>query len=295
MAKYFYSAGNGVIGTGYLCGTSDTTQSQFESMVSDTRDSISTGKIQQEATKATMQLQNNINSVSSLEIGSEWKLVLPQKLTLSLDHGNKHYGDFSEWHNTYEFCHDDVRYLLVTHESYISPNQDGSRYRAKSLIYEASLDPFVVDDEELIYDPEHVDSITLRDYGPKAKNPSETISYNFDLGLDLSLDNIGLNLGVSFSYTSTKESPKISDQGNMARDIVKIVFDYLDYSKSSGEFVDYCANQTMQTTTYLYQGDITGSTIGYFKDDRTISMYYRGDWPWTQVSCDFLFPLCFGF
>ena len=295
MAKYFYSTENDVIGTGYLFGTKDTTETQFEEMISDVQDSISSGKIQQEATMAEARLLNSINPLSSLEIGSDWKLVLPEKITWSLDHGNKHYGDFSEWNNTYEFCDEDVRYLLVTHESYISPNPDGSRYRAKSLTYNATLDPFIVNDEELIFDPAHVDSITLRDYGPKAKNPSETISYSFDLSLDLSLDNIGASIGFSSSYTTTRESPKVSDQGNMARDIVNIVFDYLDYDQASGAFVDYCKNQTMQTATYLYKSDNTGGQIGYFTDNRIVSMYYRGDWPWTKITCDFLNPLSFGF
>ncbi len=295
MAKYFFSTENDVIGTGYLFGTQDTTITQFEEMISDTQNSISTGKIQQEASVAEAKLFNDINPLSSLEIGSDWKLALPKKITWSLDHGNKHYGDFSEWHNTYEFCDEDVRYLLVTHESYISPNSDGSRYRAKSLIYNATLDPIIVNDEEQIFDTAHVDSITLRDYGPKAKNPNETISYGFDFSLDLSSDSIEANVGFSSTYTTTRESPTISDQGNMANDIVKIVFDYLDYKKASGTFVDYCKNQTMQTATYLYQGDNTGSIIGNFKDDRTVSMYYRGDWPWTKITCDFHNPLSFAF
>jgi len=266
LGKYFYEVEEGIVGEGYLIGTDFTTNEYLDKMVDTAKEEIKSGKIQRDYQNA------NARSIVSMAIGQSWSLVTSKKITWSLDYEDIHYGDFAEWYSSFKILTDNYAYYLIAHETYIAPNNDGTDdFRTSRLTYN-----FISHSQ-----------VELRDYQPKSKNPNMTISYGVDLSAEISSDSSStVSAGVSSTYSTILESPKVYDKGNMANDEVNIEFEYHNAWSTDEPWLSYNTNQSMQTAIYIIRENInTGYVVNY--DFRTIQMVRDDLWFWNDKTVNF--------
>lgn len=268
FGTYFYKIDNSNIGQGYLIGTNYTTKENMLDMVNSIKEDIDSNQL----TKEYKTL--NANNVVTMSIGTSWQTELSQKLTWSLDYEGIHYGDFSEWYTSFRIISNNYKYYLITHETYVSPNNDNTDdFRTSKIIYN--------------FDPKS-EQIELRDYEPKSKNPEMNISYGIDLGAEISSDNDAkVSASVSSTYSTTLESPKIYDKGNMAKNLVNIEFEYLHPDLEKEPWYSYNVNQSMQTAVYLIRENKSNTSSVKMYDVRTIQMLRDDFWPWNDKYVNF--------
>lgn len=272
LGKFYYEVEEGVVGQGHLLGTNYTTTEYLNQMVESAKKDIQSGSLKQE-----YQAQSNLTrSLSSISIGDSWELIWSDKIVWSLDHEGIHFGDFSEWYSTYQIITSDYSYYLITHESYISPNNDNTDdFRSSQLIYN--------------FNPNN-EHILLRDYYPKAKNPNMTVSYGCDVGAEIDSDGTAsVNAGVSSSYSTILESPKIYDRGNMAQNEVDILFEYVDPWAEDDTYYPYNTGQSMQTSIYLLREDAGRTDLVDMSDIRTVQMVRDHSLFWNDETVNFVY------
>ncbi|MDE6442587.1 MAG: hypothetical protein K2L12_07560 [Clostridia bacterium] len=272
LGKYFYEVKEGVIGEGYLIGTTYTTNENLNIMIQNTKDEIVNGIIQRD-------YQNtNSRSVASMAIGDSWTSTTSKKFTWSLDYDGVHYGDAAEWYSNFIIVTNNYRYRLMAHETYISPNNNKTDdFRASRLIYN--------------FKP-NSQQVQLRDYQPKSKNPSMTITYGSDLSAEIGSDSSAkIGASISSSYSTILESPKVYDKGNMAKDEVNIEFEYVNPWTENNPWYSYNINQSMQTAIYIVRENRSNKTSYSMSDNRIIQMIQDNFWPWKDKTINFEFNI----
>lgn len=269
LGKYFYKTKENFIGEGLMLGTSYTPNSKLFKMIKDTVLWIETSNI----TSNYYNLESN--SISSISVGDSWNQKFSTRITMSLDYDNIHYGDYLEWFSGYDVSSKNFNYYLLTHESYITPNSNNTDdFRSSKLIFKTSPTG------ETLY---------LRNYEPKAKNPETSISYGIDLSTEIDGNRTGkISAAVSSTYQTILTSPKIHDRTNMANDNLNIEFEYLNAWSEDEPFHTYNIETSMQTTSYIYRQN-KNKDIANILEERTIQMIRDDFWPWNDKTISFIF------
>lgn len=125
----------------------------------------------EEIEKLTNKVQSQINSgeicsrmITSPEVSirSDWNEISEVKIDSTFNEGTYHFGDFSEWQNFYYIKDTKYTYYLIMNQSFITPDTEfHGKYRTSSIKYNFN---------------DNSAEFLLRDYGPKMRNPQETIS-----------------------------------------------------------------------------------------------------------------------
>lgn len=263
---YFYTeAGKKVMGI--LLGTEHTNSIQLENLITNLSKDIQSKRLFSEI-RASI-------SDHSFSVGNAWTKSHSYKLTWSLDYEGMHYGDFSEWHDSYyAFSNNDI-YRMFTHETYSAPNRkDGTDdFRTANIKYH--------------FDPSD-SRISVRDYAPKNRNPEVQISYSSDIGAELSSNgDVKISASVSSSYSTILNSPVIHDYGNMANNIVEIDFEYVNPWTEDKPWYSYNTEQSMQTAMYIFKENRFSQSHATVKDYRTITMVRDDFWAWNDRIVNF--------
>lgn len=128
-------------------------------------------------------------------------------------------------------------FYVITHETYLSPVQT-SNGNYKGVGIQGILDLNSKDTSQIV-----------RDYGPKASQPSATIGFNFGITAEGNVSSQGFGVGAratfGFSYNTNVESPKIVDYGIMPYSS-NISFEYVDPGSWFGNFYNYNTHQSFQ-------------------------------------------------
>ncbi len=269
LGEYYVNVDGSYV-KGELIGTEYSNTSDLNVLVDKIITEIKTNDFDNDYIKRNAFLSNN----SSFQLGSDWAQTFSTKINASLDYEGLHYGDFSEWKEIYYIKTNKSVYYLVTNETYSTPNTDNTDdFRTSKILYDYN-------DNSSYY--------TLRDYGPKARNPEATISFSSSIGGEINSDGSAMiNSSLSASYTTIEESPKINDLGNMALDNVKIEFSYVDPWTESDPWYSYNKNQSMQNTFYIIKESRSNKVASSGTDLRTISIVRDDLMPWYDKTVNF--------
>ena len=251
--KFFYPLASGALCAGYLLGTQDTTAARLQEMI---------GNVKEEMKRGVSAYSANVTGDaygSVLQVGSDWSLCKAERYDMSLDSGSDHYGYVSEWNTKYSLCSGEYLYYLFGHETYLAPNHENTGiYRMSHLEY--------------IFQADHP-KVLLRNYEPKMKNPSTTLSYGWSAGGSM-------NGGVSCGYTTLADSPFLRDRGVMALDKVHLDFEYLKADTNDAPYYAYNVGQTMQTSVYIVREEDDNMDIVRMEDKRKITILKKGFLGW---------------
>ncbi len=271
IGKYYFYVKPNLMAEGIILGTQYTDTDNLKLMVEEIKADIENGNLKNQF------LKSSAENMSSLEISGDWSFNHSYKYNWSLDYENVHYGNYSEWHNSYEVSSNSYIYHLFAHETYVSPNRNNTDdFRTAHIKYH--------------FDPKS-DKLTLRDYAPKTRNPEATIGWSSSIGSEIGDDGVSVNASVSSSYSVIENSPKIHDYGNMANDIAEIDFEYLNPWDESDPWYSYNIEQSMQTSSYIFKEnkyDKSGATV---LDQRTITMVRDDLWAWNDRTVNFTYDI----
>lgn len=210
--------------------------------------------------------QTKIITNHSLSVEKDWIMLKEVKVDAILDYKNTYYASFSEWRTSYKLnssnkTHD---YFAFVNETYIKPNTYKTDFRTDELVYK--------------FDPTIGAKTELRDYQPKSKPPSETISYSVSVSGEIAADgNDKISSTISNSYSTLKESPKVHDQGNMLKNYAEIRMDYLEPFANQGIYYDYNIGQSYQSSAFIIKAQKLNQDI-IINDDRDVTIVRDGFW-----------------
>ena len=210
--------------------------------------------------------QTKILTNHSLSVEKDWIMLKEIKVDAILDHKNTNYASFSEWRTWYKLntnnkTHD---YFAFVNETYIKPNTYKTDFRTDELVYK-----FV---------PTIGAKTELRDYQPKSKPPSETITYSVSVSGEIAADgNDKVSSTISNSYSTLRESPKVHDQGNMMKNYAEIRMDYLEPFANKGQYYDYNIGQSYQSSVFIIKAQKLNQDI-IINDDRDVIIVRDGFW-----------------
>ena len=133
-------------------------------------------------------------------------------------------------------------YLITTHETYLEPTQTSNRnFKGVGV--------------ESILNLTSSNNFFIRDYAPKAANPSEEVEYSgyFGASGEFGTDpSVGANATFGFSYKKSVKSPKIIDASS-APDKMDIKFEYVDPGSWYGGFCEYNSGTSFQCSMTVLQ------------------------------------------
>ncbi|MBO8428276.1 MAG: hypothetical protein IAC58_07020 [Firmicutes bacterium] len=225
-------------------------------------------KIKDSILNQTYYSEDTENNTSKFNISSAYHLQSEVKITAELkDSSGEYFGSFASWRCVYQ--NDDYssstakENFIVTYEDYISPNQDKTDYRTDYL--------------SIYFNPNTRDEATLRDYSPKAQNPTGTISVSISSNDTISSNGtISIGTGASASYSTNISSPAVYDKGNMVQNYAQIDYDYLYPKKDKGPYYEYNIGQSCQLAAFrFYTKQRSEISI---KSPHTITILRDGFW-----------------
>lgn len=213
-----------------------------------------------------------LKSINSLNVDSNWKVLNEEKIDVVVEtEGHDFYGDFSEWRTVFNLknSYNEPEYYAFLNETYIKPNPKKTDYRTSQLIYE--------------FNPTLGVEAELRDYGPKARKPEATVGYSVSAGSEVSDSGASISSSISASYSTIIRSPKVYDEGNMARNIAEIRFEYLKPFDNGGTYYEYNIGQSFQSSVFVIKADRSSDDI-VISDDRVVSIQRDGLWSNTLLN-----------
>lgn len=158
-------------------------------------------------------------------------------------------------------------YLLVTHQTYLSPTQSNNRnYKGVGV--------------ELKLNKPSTSSITVVDYAPGTQAPSKTVSHSANFGLQIGDSNLNANIG--YSYTKNVNSPSISSKGTIGEGIVDICFEYIEPGSWYGDFCKYNSSETFQCSLVVMQAPKSSNVVNYNSSVTGRFQKYQ-NWPFPWV------------
>lgn len=204
----------------------------------------STNKIKESILNNTYNSNGLEDTRVKFNISDKYRLNSETKIATELKNGSgEYFGSFASWRCIYQ--KDDYssstakQNFIVTYEDYISPNQDKTDYRTDYL--------------SIYFNPNIRHEATLRDYSPKAQNPTGTINVGITSETSISSDGtVTATLGASASYSTNVSSPAIYDKGNMAQNYAQIDYDYLNPKEDNGAFYQYNIGQSCQLAAFRF-------------------------------------------
>lgn len=211
------------------------------------------------------EVNSNKRLGTGIALDSQWKYVSETRITVTCSTQGEYFGEYTEWISLFKLQNDKLNenYYALFNEGFVKPSLYKTDYRTDGL--------------EFTFEPTRSVPTTLRDYAPKVKNPSGTISYGLGATLGYGSDGATVGASISASYSTTFTSPRITDYGNMGNDYADIFFDYLEPYKNSGEFYNYNISQTYQCATFIFRTPSKEGNLD-FRNNRTISITRDGFW-----------------
>lgn len=131
-------------------------------------------------------------------------------------------------------------YMIVTHETYLSPAQTKNR-NYKGVGVEMKLNLTAISDDCFI-----------RSYAPAAQRPGKTVGYNSRFSGIMAEGGETPPDMLEYSYTKNVDSPKILSHGSMPYS-VDIEFKYIDPGSWYGGYCEYNSGETHQCTCVVFE------------------------------------------
>ncbi len=279
LAEYYFMH-DGKVKKGKIYGNSDTSVYKLNSKIKEIQHAINTNEMEKERTTSNYIRNANISKANLSN--RDWKEQEEWKNYYILNYEGVHYADYSEWVTTYQLSDfNGNNYYTVVYESYIKPDEYKTDFRTNYLIYK--------------FNPNYGSKALLRDYGPKMKNPNETVTFSVGGGIEIKKTasvgptgpSVGISTGASASlsksWTTLIESPKIFDNGNMGQNYAEIKFDYYDPYADSDKFYEYNISQTNQNAAFVIKAPSYSQKPIKIKSDRILGIVRDGFWSNTEA------------
>ena len=233
LTSYYYFKMNDIIVTGELYTSSDISESELYSEINELQAKIESGEIID-----TYKVNNNARNLEFVNVTGDWEEYDIRYVSAVMSDDGVHYCDFAEWRTIYKLTDSSYNeYYAFINESYITPNPDKTDYRTDKIIYQ--------------FTPDVGGAAYLRNYAPKMKNPSVTLSYSVGISGVLGTDGQNLTGNIDASYSTLVDSPVVYDSGNMTQNYAEIMLLYRNTFDNSGEYYRYNTAQSYQSSTFL--------------------------------------------
>lgn len=283
LAEYYFLQ-DGKVKKGKIFGNSNIAYNDLNTKINEIKYSIKNNRMNAGRNNKINALNygENINGSKTNLSNRDWKEQDEWKNYYILNYDGIHYADYSEWITTYQLRdYNGNNYYSVVYESYIKPDGYKTDFRTNYLIYK--------------FDPTYGSKALLRDYGPKVKNPRETITFSVGAGIQLEKNvsagsngisagaSAGFSASISKSWSTLVESPEIYDNGNMGKNYAEIKFNYLNPYKDSGQYYVYNISQTNQNAAFVIKTPSFSEKPIKIKSDRIVGIVRDGLWSNTEA------------